>query len=75
MNTIVAELVALVGGASKRKRSTSSHSARRSTLSPSDRVYHQITGRAGGETPRPTAASTMQPIPLDANEELADFNT
>jgi methyl-accepting chemotaxis protein len=76
MNAIVGELVALVGGASGKKPSARrTRPARAGTLSASDRVYHQITGRAGGEAPRATEASIKQLIPLSEEEELKDFNT
>ncbi len=75
MNSIVAELVSLVGGAAQRKQSTrSARPARAKSLSASDRVYHQIAGQAE-KAPRATAASAKQSIPLTDSEELQDFNT
>jgi methyl-accepting chemotaxis protein len=67
MNTIVAELVALVGGASGQQPSSqASRPSRWGKLSQSDHLYHQIAQPNKEVAPRPSAPSQKPPIPLSA---------
>ena len=76
MNSIVAELVTLVGGAAgKGQSSPSPRPSRRDKMSQSDHLYHQIAEPTPDKASRPIASSQKQPIPLSAEEELRDFNT
>ena len=77
MNTIVAELIALVGGASGRKATTGRalRPKRSEKLSQSDRLYHDIASRPETPASRVSRTECEQAIPLGDKKDLEGFNT
>ena len=74
MNDIVADLVALAGGANKATGSKTSSQTRSRGLSQSDRMYHHIADGPKAQTP--SHASAMEKaIPLDNDSDFDSFNT
>jgi len=74
MNEIVAELVSLVGGASKGSTSTQPSTKRRE-LGQSDHILHTIATGKKEPKARPAKPRQERTIPLSEDEELNHFNT
>jgi len=77
MNDIVGELIALVGGSTKKTASSGPRqSAAGRKLSHADHLYHKI---AGGKSKKahavPTKSAAEKSIPLGDDSELNDFNS
>jgi len=79
MNEIVAELVSLVGGGSKRNSSTPvKPPAKRRELGHSDHILHAIAGGKKDKKEqkvRPAKSHQEKTIPLSEDEGLNHFNT
>ncbi len=81
MNSIVGELVALVGGASA--KATSAGQGRKGPsgkLSHADHLYHHIASAGEAKTPKAKQSRAAKPaarnsIPLDEDEQLDRFNS
>jgi methyl-accepting chemotaxis protein len=76
MNDIVAELVALVGGAARGDLQGPQKKARSGKLSPSDSMYHHITDGTGNKARNHTGRTvTEKAIPFGDADELDHFNS
>jgi len=76
MNDIVAELVLLAGGTSRRSSSTSSQTpARQRQLGQSDHILHTIATSENKQKPRGSKAHQKTTIPLNDNDDMDHFNT